>query len=74
MLLLFTFCRQIGKNEKEFTQQETQQTISECIENKSPECVNVYSDMIPYFCGNYEFCRNRNRQALELAKSNILYH
>ena len=64
----------IDKSSRNFTKKETQQTISECIKNKAPECINIYSDMIPYFCGNYEFCRHRNRKALELAKNNILHH
>ena len=33
---------------------------------------NIYSDLIPFFCGNDSWCRKRDRKALEMAKKNIL--
>lgn len=38
-----------------------------------PECINPYSQLIPYFCGNVEKCRQHKSWAwaLERAKKNV---
>lgn len=46
-------------------------SIEECIEKGLSDCVNIYSDLIPFFCGNDAWCRKRDRKALEAAKKNI---
>ena len=33
----------------------------------------IYSDMIPYFCGNDPWCRRRDERALSQAKHNLLH-
>lgn len=48
-------------------------TLTQCIDEKHPGCVNVYSDIIPYFCGNDPWCRKRERRAVDQAKHNILH-
>ena len=46
-------------------------SIEDCIKNQLPTCAKIYSDLIPYFCGNYDWCRKRNQKALETAKNHI---
>ena len=46
-------------------------TLADCIKKQLTGCKTIYSDIIPYFCGNDVWCRKRNSRALEAAKNNI---
>jgi len=54
-------------------QDERDQNLTVCINTELPSCKNVYSDIIPYFCGNDPWCRKRDRRALDQAKHNLLH-
>lgn len=45
--------------------------IQSCIDFKISSCINIYSDIIAFFCGNYSWCRKRDARALEMAKYNV---
>lgn len=56
------------------TTQERRENLTECIRQQRGQCKSGYSDMIPYFCGNEDYCRQRKQKALQQAKENILKH
>ena len=54
------------------------ESLQDCIniikqdKNIKRDCKDVYSDMIPFFCGSKKSCRKRDKTALEEAKNNII--
>ena len=47
-------------------------TLTECVKTEDKECAKPEMIMIPYFCGSSELCLKSGKEALEIAKENIL--
>ena len=46
-------------------------SIDECVSKNHTECLNPWSNLIPYFCGHSNLCMTRNETALHYAKLNV---
>ena len=46
-------------------------SIDECVMKNHTECLDPWSNLIPYFCGHSDLCMTRNETALLYAKLNI---
>ena len=57
------------------TNETRHMTFDECVLGNHSECLEKQAfQIIPYFCGQRDLCLTPSRQALELAKHNVIKH
>ena len=60
---------------RNLTNEERHMTFDECVLGNHSECLEEQAfRIIPYFCGQRDLCLTPSRQALELAKHNVIKH
>ena len=60
-------------NNVNFSDEEMQMDIETCIKSETKSCVNVWSELLSYFCGHEQpLCLRRDQAAFERAKYNLV--